>query len=146
MSSAGEARLTDKILKRFFFKTSLLYSRVPPFLSICFFLSLTLSSCFFLSLSLSLSFCNCTSLKCLPFSLSHDLSSLLSTSRRTIVQSTPALCSICLVAKCSALSIGLDLSKPVDRRDESFQTDSVCPRVSFALPEGKQNSVAPFRC
>ena len=148
--------MTDKILKGFFFKTSLLYSQVPPFLSICFFLSLTLSSCFFLFLSLLLSislllslilsFCNCTSLKCLPFSLSHDLSSLLSTSRRTIVQSTPALCSICLVAKCSALSIGLDLSKPVDRRDESFQTDSVCPRVSFALPEGKQNSVAPFRC
>ena len=69
--SAGEARLTDKILKGFFFKTSLLYSRVPPFLSICFFLSLTLSSCFFLFLSLLLSislllslilsFCNCTS-------------------------------------------------------------------------------------
>ena len=37
--SAGEARLTDKILKGFFFKTSLLYSRVPPFLSICFSLS-----------------------------------------------------------------------------------------------------------
>ena len=148
--SAGEARLTDKILKGFFFKTSLLYSRVPPFLSSCFFLSLSLSLSLkvFLSLSLSLilSFCKCTSQKCLPFSLSHDLSSLLSTSRRTIVQSTPALCSICLVAKCSALSIGLDLSKPVDRRDESFQTDSVCPRVSFALPEGKQNSVAPFRC
>ena len=50
--SAGEARLTDKILKGSFFKTSLLYSRVPPFLSICFFLSL--SSCFFLSLSHSL--------------------------------------------------------------------------------------------
>jgi hypothetical protein len=148
MSSAGEARLTDKIIKGFFFKTSLLYSRVPPFLSSCFFLSLSLSLSHRVSfsLSLSLSFCNCTSLKCLPFSLSHDLSSLLSTSRRTIVQSTPALCSICLVAKCSALSIGLDLSKPVDRRDESFQTDSVCPRVSFALPEGKQNSVAPFRC
>ena len=146
--SAGEARLTDKIIKGFFFKTSLLYSRVPPFLSSCFFLSLSLSLSHRVSfsLSLSLSFCNCTSLKCLPFSLSHDLSSLLSTSRRTIVQSTPALCSICLVAKCSALSIGLDLSKPVDRRDESFQTDSVCPRVSFALPEGKQNSVAPFRC
>ena len=158
--------MTDKILKGFFFKTSLLYSQVPPFLSICFCLSLSLSlshrvsfsfslyysqslCCslsFSLLLSLILSFCNCTSLKCLPFSLSHDLSSLLSTSRRTIVQSTPALCSICLVAKCSALSIGLDLSKPVDRRDESFQTDSVCPRVSFALPEGKQNSVAPFRC
>ena len=29
--SAGEARLTDKIIKGFFFKTSLLYSRVPPF-------------------------------------------------------------------------------------------------------------------
>jgi hypothetical protein len=29
MSSAGEARLTDKIIKGFFFKTSLLYSRVP---------------------------------------------------------------------------------------------------------------------
>ena len=43
MSSAGEARLTDKILKGFFFKTSLLHSRVPPFLSICFFLSLSLS-------------------------------------------------------------------------------------------------------
>ena len=95
------------------------------------------------ALSLSLSF---SLFAIAPLSLSHDLSSLLSTSRRTIVQSTPALCSICLVAKCSALSIGLDLSKPVDRRDESFQTDSVCPRVSFALPEGKQNSVAPFRC
>ena len=60
MSSAGEARLTDKIIKGFFFKTSLLYSRVPPFLSSCFFLSLSLSfsltllSCFFLSLSQSL--------------------------------------------------------------------------------------------
>ena len=31
MSSAGEARLTDKILKGFFFKTSLFHSRVPPF-------------------------------------------------------------------------------------------------------------------
>jgi hypothetical protein len=55
--SAGEARLTDKIIKGFFFKTSLLYSRVSPysiilFLSLSF--SLTLSSCFFLSLSQSL--------------------------------------------------------------------------------------------
>ena len=57
MSSAGEARLTDKIIKGFFFKTSLLYSRVPPFLSICFFLSLSLSLSLkvFLSLSLSVS-------------------------------------------------------------------------------------------
>ena len=47
MSSAGEARLTDKILKGFFFKTSLLHSRVPPFLSICFFLSLSKCTCAF---------------------------------------------------------------------------------------------------
>jgi hypothetical protein len=62
MSSAGEARLTDKIIKGFFFKTSLLYSRVPPFLSSCFFLSpsLSLSHRVSFSLSLSLSFCNCT--------------------------------------------------------------------------------------
>ncbi len=131
--SAGEARLTDKILKGFFSKPPCCTHEFP-FLSICFFLSHTLIVFLSLYLSLFLSFCNCTSLKCLPFSLSHDLSSLLS------------LCLICLVAKCLALSIGLGLSKPVDRRDESFQTDSVCPRVSFTLPEGKQNSVAPFRC
>ncbi len=140
-----------KFLKGFF-QNLLAVLTSSPFLSSCFFLSLYLSFCncnFFLSLSLSscfflslcLSFCNCNC-----FSLSRDLSTLLSTRRRTIVQSTLALCSICLVAKCLPLSIGLNLSKPVDRRDESFQTDSVCPRVSFALPEGKQNSVAPFRC
>ncbi len=144
MLSAGEARLTDKIIKGFFSKPPCCTREFP--LSIILFLSLSLTLILFLSLSLILSFCNCTSLKCLSFSLSHDLSSLLSTRRRTIVQSTTALCSICLVAKCSALSIGLDLSKPVDRRDESFQTDSVCPWVLFTLPEGKQNSVAPFRC
>ena len=141
--------MTDIIIKGFFSKPPCCTREFP--LSIHMFLSLSHTLIVFLfSLSLILSFCNCTSLKCLPFSLSQDLSSLLSTSRRTIVQSTTALCSICLVAKCSALSIGLDLSKPVNRRDESFcgeiQTDSVCPRVSFTLPEGKQNSVAPFRC
>ena len=43
--SAGEARLTDKIIKGFFFKTSLLYSRVPFHM--------------FLSLSLKVHMCIC---------------------------------------------------------------------------------------
>ena len=148
--SAGEARLTDKIIKGFFSKSPCCTPEFPPFYP---YVSFSLSHSHRVSFSFSLYYSQslCCSLSfslfaIAPLSLSHDLSSLLSTSRRTIVQSTPALCSICLVAKCSALSIGLDLSKPVDRRDESFQTDSVCPRVSFALPEGKQNSVAPFRC
>ncbi len=52
MSSAGEARLTDKILKGFFSKPPCCTHEFP-FLSICFFLSHTLIV--FLSLSLSLS-------------------------------------------------------------------------------------------
>ena len=133
-----------KLLKGFFQNLLAVLASSP--LSIHMFLSLSHTLIVFLSLSLSITLNLSVALSHSLFLQLHLLSSLLSTSRRTIVQSTPALCSICLVAKCSALSIGLDLSKPVDRRDESFQTDSVCPRVSFALPEGKQNSVAPFRC
>ena len=142
--SAGEARLTDKILKGFFSKPPCCTHEFP-FLSICFFLSHTLIV--FLSLSLSFSL-----FAIAPLSLSITLNLSVALSLSLFLQlhltkvSVVLLLSICLVAKCLALSIGLDLSKPVDRRDESFQTDSVCPRVSFTLPEGKQNSVAPFRC
>ncbi len=67
MSSAGEARLTDKIIKGFFSKPPCCTPEFPPFYPYVSF-----------SLSLILSFCNCTSLKCLSFSLSlthsHSLS------------------------------------------------------------------------
>jgi hypothetical protein len=122
---------------------------IAPLWSVCRSLSLSLSHSVSLFLQLHLS----------------EVSVVLSLSFSLFLSLPPTTCRVCsrrveerrtkndrpeydcvMFVKCSALSIGLDLSKPVDRRDESFQTDSVCPRVSFTLPEGKQNSVAPFRC
>ncbi len=106
---------------------------------LCFFLSLSLSLTLFLSVALSLSLFLQLHISEMSVVLS-DLSSLLSTRRRTNVQSTPALCSICLVAKCLALWIDLDLSKPVDEtnlfvakfKPTPFALGSrlLCPRAS----------------
>ncbi len=117
--SAGEARLMDKILKGFFSK--------PPCYTHEFPVALSLSLSLFLSLSLYLSFSFSVFAIAHLWNVWHSLPSVefALDASKTNVQSTPALCSICLVAKCLALLSDLDLSKPVEtcRRDKSFRCE-----------------------